>query len=99
LTSHIYNIQNLQVFEDSRVIIDWATNKQCLQNIALEPWKKNVKDLLTGFLRVNIKHTWLKFNQVADSLSKQALQLEDGNICLSFLKDGNIVFSHLCTVF
>ena len=69
-------------------------NRHCLQNIALEPWKNKVKDLLSDFLQVDIKHTWRDFNQDADYLSKQALQLKEGKICLTFLRNGTTVFSH-----
>ena len=41
--SHLYHISNLQVLGDSKVIIDWMTNKSCLQVFSLDPWKLKIQ--------------------------------------------------------
>ena len=96
--TQLYTITNLQVLWDSRAIIDWETNKHCLQSLVLEPYKNKVKELLVGFLQVDM-HTWREFNQDANLLSKQTLQLEEGKISLTFLRNRNMVFNHFFSLF
>ena len=76
--AQLFQISNLQVLRDSKVIIDWATNKSCLQVLSLEPWKMKIRELLLGSLQVDIQHTYKEYNEEADLLSKRALLLEEG---------------------
>lgn len=61
--SQLYQVSNLQVFGDSKVIIDWVTNKSCLQVLSMDPKKIKIQELLSDFLQVVIKHTFWEYNQ------------------------------------
>jgi hypothetical protein len=65
---------------DSKVIIDWLSNKSRLQVSALEGWKTRIKDLIKCFQSINFHHIYKNFNSEADVLSKQALGEPEGHI-------------------
>jgi hypothetical protein len=65
---------------DSKVIIDWLSNKRRLQVSALEGWKTRIKDLIKRFQTINFHHIYRNFNSKADVLSKQALGEPEGHI-------------------
>ena len=98
-TAQLFHILNLKILGDSKAIIDWVSNRTCFQVISPESWKLKVKELLAGFLQVNIKHVWREFNKGADFLSKQASMLDEGKLCLSYLSDGHTIFIHVVTLF
>jgi ribonuclease HI len=74
------SFHRLQVMGDSRVIIDWLSNKSRLQVCAVEGWKTRIKDLIKRFQSISFHHIYRNFNSEADMLSKQALGEPEGHI-------------------
>jgi hypothetical protein len=52
------HIVDLQVFGDSRIIIDWLNGKGKLQVNALECLKDRIKDLNKSFSSINYTHIY-----------------------------------------
>lgn len=71
-------INTLWIFEDSRCIVKWASNKTKLSSIFLIHWKRRVKSLLSAFETINICHLYREFNTTVDSLSRGSLGIMDG---------------------
>jgi hypothetical protein len=84
---HIYD---LQVFGDSRIIIDWLNQKCDLQVMDLMFWKERLKALTREFSALEFTHTYRDFNQEADELSKQALEQSEGKIKYTQMEDGHV---------
>jgi hypothetical protein len=52
------HISDLQVFGDSRIIIDWLNYKGKLQVISLDCWKDRIRDLSKTFRSINYSHIY-----------------------------------------
>jgi hypothetical protein len=83
------HILDLQVFGDSRIIIDWLNQKGKLQVISLECWKDRIRDLSKAFRTINFTHIYRDINKEADILSKKALQMQEGKIVYNQWEEGN----------
>jgi ribonuclease HI len=79
LASHL-SFHRLQVLGDSKVVIDWLSNRGRLQESAIEDWKSRIKDLIKHFHAISFVHIFREFNMEADLLSKQALREPEGRI-------------------
>jgi ribonuclease HI len=79
LASHL-SLHRLQILGDSKVVIDWLSNRGRLQACAIEGWKSRIKDLIKHFHFVSFEHIFRNFNMEADLLSKQALREPEGRI-------------------
>jgi ribonuclease HI len=77
LATH-FSIKNLMVAGDSKVTIDWISDKAKLEIIYLSHWKDMISNLKQGFETLNFMHIHRQFNKIADSLSKKALKDEPG---------------------
>jgi ribonuclease HI len=55
LADHL-SLHRLQVMGDSRVVIDWLSNRGRLQVCAIEGWKSRIKDLIKLFQSVSFEH-------------------------------------------
>jgi hypothetical protein len=57
--------------------------------MALDGWKKNIRDLSTHFGAITFTHTYREYNMEADKLSKKALKDQRGNVFFTQWEDGN----------
>lgn len=71
-------IQQLQIFGDSMNVINWTRKHQTCHSIFLCPILEEIFRLLDTFDTVVISHVYRDRNLVADSLSKEGLQLLQG---------------------
>jgi ribonuclease HI len=78
----LWSIDDLHVQGDSRVIIDWITNKSKLNSIHLEGWMQKTRDLLQRFSNINFLHVPRSHNKAADVLSKRALSEVVGRLSI-----------------
>jgi len=81
------HIHDLQVFEDSRIFIDWLNHKCALKVLNLFYWKDRIKELIKYFRDLEFTHIYREFNQVADELSKKPLQQQEGKITYYQMED------------
>jgi ribonuclease HI len=83
------HISELQVFRDSKIVINWLNNKGNLNVISLDCWKERIRDLRKSFSLITFSHIYRESNKEADRLSKQALQKQEGKIAYNHWEDGN----------
>jgi ribonuclease HI len=79
LASHL-SFHRLQVLGDSKVVIDWLSNRGRLQASTIEGWKSKIKELIKPFQAISFEHIYREFNEEADLLSKQELREPEGRI-------------------
>lgn len=73
-----WGVSSIQVFGDSRVILDWALGNSMCNVLCLRPLLEEVKLLSSCFNLITFVHVYRERNQVADGLSKEGAQLPDG---------------------
>jgi ribonuclease HI len=89
----LLNIHHIQIFGDSKVVIEWLKQKYNLQAVNIEGWKRRTRDLATSFQRINYQHIYRESNEEADKLSKRALSAPKGRLNY-FNWDGEVESSH-----
>ena len=74
------NISQLQVFGDSKMVVDWVNKKIQINAPHLQQLLNAIRRLLEFFTGFIISHIYRELNLEADGLSKQALLLDLGNL-------------------
>jgi ribonuclease HI len=72
------NLSKLQVFGDSKLVIDWARGINNIQNPRLASLLRDIKLTFRDFEWISFQHILRELNTKADELSKEALQLQKG---------------------
>jgi ribonuclease HI len=72
-------VQNLQIFGDSKIVINWASKQQSCHNILLHPILEEIFRLLHTLNDYSFNHVYRERNQLVDSLSKVGLHLPHGS--------------------
>jgi ribonuclease HI len=72
------NIDALQVFGDSKIVIDGLNSRGKLHAISLVSWKDRIKELTKSFSTINFSHIYQEQNKEANFLSKKAIQMQEG---------------------
>ena len=70
--------QDIQIFRDSKVVIDWENGRTNIQVPYLQHVLTKIQNLKTLFRRISFAHIYREVNEEADSLSKQALAYQPG---------------------
>lgn len=78
--ANIFGLVNLKVFGDSRVTIKWAAGEFDLNVLALNQWCLQVKEEIGQHDYISFNHIYREHNELADSLSKQALLGPEGTL-------------------
>jgi ribonuclease HI len=81
-------IQRLQVFGDSKLVIDWDMNKVNIQNIGLEPIMREIRETFNSFCWLSFHHILRELNSKADKLSNDVVLLNPGTFSLYEFHDG-----------
>lgn len=85
------NICELQIFGDSRVVIDWFNQVAGLHAINLAHWSKRIWHISSLFGTITCGHIYQELNGVADCLSKEALSGIDGRIIWKEYRDSGVI--------
>jgi ribonuclease HI len=85
----VWSISHLHVLGDSRLIIDWISQKSKLQSVHNDSWMDKSLKLVKTFSEVSFHHIPRSFNTEADVLSKRALKGAVGRLSM-FHRDGGI---------
>jgi ribonuclease HI len=88
LLASSWSINHLLVRDDSRVIIDWITQKSKLHAVHVECWKQKTRDLSKGFTNISFQHFPRSYSCEADALSKRALFEEAGRLSIFHCDSG-----------
>ena len=91
LFSNHLKLYGIDIYCDSKVLIDWDSNDNNVNIIPILTWMKNIILLISKFKDIYFSHVYRKKNQLADSLSKKVLQVEEGFIFSEFLEDGSLL--------
>jgi ribonuclease HI len=73
--TNFYNIKKLQVFGDSRMVIDWINGKLEVASPHLEAIIDEIKNEKSKLEWFEEKHIYRELNSLVDQLSKEALRL------------------------
>jgi hypothetical protein len=84
-----FNIEALQIFGESKIIIDWLNHRGKLQVVSLLVWKDRIRELQTFFRDISFSHIYRDQNKDTDLLSKIALQKQEGKIAYNHWVDGH----------
>ena len=72
------SIKKVQIFGNSKLVINWAVRKFCLQNIQLAQILQEVNRLADMFEYVDFVHIYRERNTLADSLAKDGSNVLTG---------------------
>jgi ribonuclease HI len=85
-----WSLSHLFVLGDSRIIIDWISQKTTFHTVHNDSWKTKALELSKSFTDVKFLHIPRSLNREADALSKEALQGAVGRLTI-FHKDRGAV--------
>jgi ribonuclease HI len=68
-------IDNIQLFGDSMVVLNWIRKSQACHNIRLAPLLDEVFTILNSYSQFFVRHIYREHNKLADKLSKEGTQL------------------------
>ena len=71
--AHSNRIQDIRIFGDSKVVIDWENGRNTIRVPYLQHFLTEIHNLKALFRRISFAHIYRELNEEADSLSKQAL--------------------------
>lgn len=74
------DIQDIRVFGDSRVVIDWVNGKADIHSLLLQHWCSHIKGLVSQFSNTSFQHVYREYNKEADQLSKRGLSCTMGSL-------------------
>jgi len=81
-------VNQLQIFGDSKIIINWANSFQHCHIVRLLPLLEEVLNLKHHFDFISLTHVYRESNFLADRLSKEGVQRQEGQGSYeSFLMD------------
>ena len=94
-------IQEIQIFGDLKVVIDWANEQNNIRAPHLQHLLTEIQSLKSSFRRISFGHFYRELNMEADSLSKQALAYHPGLIEIEEVEEGILAFHYetLCVSF
>ena len=69
------NVTNLQVFGDSKMVVDWVNNKIHIKSPHLQQLLRVIRRLLDLFPSLGITYVYIELNMETNNLSKLALLL------------------------
>ena len=90
LSNHLKS-DGIQIYGDSKVLIDWDSNDNNVNILPILTWMKNIILLISKFKDIYFSHVYRKQNQLADPLSKKVLQVEEGFIFSGFWENGSLI--------
>jgi ribonuclease HI len=67
------HLDTLQVLGDSKIVIEWLSNRGELQVVSLLAWKDRIRQLQSTFNKLSFTHIHREYNNSADQLSKAVL--------------------------
>jgi hypothetical protein len=82
-------VKRLQVFGESKLLMDWENGKSNISNLDLGPIFHRIMEKKIFFGDVSFDHVYRDFNPKVDQLSKEALILEEVFLLVHDIKDYN----------
>ena len=76
--ARMHNLDKIQIFGDSQLVINWASGKYKIQNLELALILQEVHYLSDSFDHVSYKHIYRERNSKADLLAKAGGSIHEG---------------------
>lgn len=92
-------IRDIQIFVDSRVVIDWLNLKLEIHSIYLQQWCMRIKELLLLFTGTSFRHIFRENNMEVDRLSKHGLGCEMGLLHFAELSGTSVTRTNRVHIF
>ena len=83
-------MRQIQIFGDSRNVVNWFNGTQQCRNFILLPLLKEIRRLKCFFSEISIVHIYRERNQEADRFSKEGAQLDMGTWTVTEMLDGTV---------
>jgi ribonuclease HI len=71
-------VKRIQILGDSKRVLDWENGKSNITNLLSRPIMDRIQVLKGDFDGVSFIHVYREFNHKADTLSKEALTVQEG---------------------
>jgi ribonuclease HI len=84
-------LTKLQVFGDSKLMVNWANNQCRMDNLLLVPLMNQFLEVKEKFEDISFSHVFREFNSIADQLSKEALLLQEGLLYEQEFRGGTLI--------
>jgi len=84
------NISDLQVFRDSKLVIDWRKREAQVTNPSLHSITLQLHELSAHFNNIGFTHIRRDFNNATDALSKDALLISENCFVLEEFYEGDL---------
>ena len=83
-------MKQIQIFGDSRNVVNWFNGTQQCRNFMLLPLFKEIRRLKSYFFEIFVVHIYRERNQQADLLFKEGVQLTLGSWAVAEVVDGTV---------
>ena len=87
-------IQEIQIFGDSKIVIDWENEQTNIRAPQLEHLLIEIQSLKSSIRRIYFGHVYCELNVEADSLSKQALAYQRALLEIEEVEEGMSAFHY-----
>jgi hypothetical protein len=77
-TTKEYDLKSIQLFGDSMNVINWVQENTTLPQYFIAAYLREIHNLLDTFDHFSIQHVYRNKNTIADTLSKEGLNLTFG---------------------
>ena len=84
------NLRQIQIFGDSRNVVNWFNGTQQCRNYILLPLLKEIRRLKCFFSEISVCHIYSARNQEADRLSKEGVQQDLGSWTVTKMVNGAV---------
>ena len=75
-----WRIKDIQIVDDSQVLISWEKGLENLQSLLVAPSMQNVRALISDFSDISFRHIYREYNCTLDRLLKKGIGEMDGYI-------------------
>jgi len=79
--------EDIHILGDSKTIIDWINGENHIRNSALFHWLQRISNFRDTFHSITFQHQFREYNAMADSLSKEGLNMEEGLLMVKEASD------------
>jgi hypothetical protein len=85
------NVTELQVFGDSKLVVDWMKESIKLFNLDLQQNGQCLKTTSSYFSMITYMHIYIELNNTTDTLSKEALHFPVNYMVMEELFEGEMI--------
>ena len=99
LSLWLIGLDNINVFGDSKVIMEWATEARSINVLHLLAWLKKTLLSICSFKSISFSHIYREQNHLADNISNKALLAVEGSFFFELWHCGSLSSKGSCQTF